>query len=285
MSAVKLTVITPVFNGKKYIAGCLQSVIAQGCPDVEHLILDGGSTDGTTEIIESFVKDYPHLRYLSEKDRGQASAMNKGISLARGEIIGFLNGDDFYEPGVLARVINLFQRLPEPSFAVGNCNILGREEKIIYLNRPNRLSFTNMLIGGDKHQFPFNPAAYFYHKSLHDKIGFYNENDHYMMDVDFILRAVRSAHVHYVDETWGNFRNIPGTKTFSLSENNRLEPDKKKLMDVYLKTLPWPRQAWILFLRFLYKGRISSYYADRLQDLFPRKTQKIKNPLSISTEG
>ncbi len=64
MSAVKLTVITPVFNGKKYIAGCLQSVIAQGCPDVEHLILDGGSTDGTTEIIESFVKDYPHLRYL-----------------------------------------------------------------------------------------------------------------------------------------------------------------------------------------------------------------------------
>ena len=98
-----LSVITPVFNGIRFIESCILNVIEQGCCEVEHLIIDGGSSDGTVEIVSRYAERYRHIRWVSEQDEGQSHAMNKGIAMARGTIIGFLNVDDYYEPRVAPR--------------------------------------------------------------------------------------------------------------------------------------------------------------------------------------
>jgi glycosyltransferase involved in cell wall biosynthesis len=266
MNAPLLTVITPVYNGERFIEGCLRSVISQNCPEVEHLIIDGGSTDRTLQIVKRYAQWNPHLRWVSKKDRGQSSAMNKGIVLARGKVVGFLNYDDYYQPGVLNRVLEIFETLPSPSFLAGNCNVLNDDERIVYLNKPSRLSLTNVLIGGEKNQFPFNPSAYFYHKSLHVKVGLFDESNHYTMDLDFILRALKAAHVKYMDETWGNFRYIRGTKTFQTKEDNLLDEYKMHIMNVHLEKLPGIQRAWIKMVRFLFIQRKLHYYAGRVMD-------------------
>jgi glycosyltransferase involved in cell wall biosynthesis len=89
-SLPRITIVTPSFNQSGYIAETVESTLAQGYPDLEHIVMDGASTDGTLEIL----KRYPHLKVISEPDRGQAHAINKGFQLATGDIWGFLNSDD-----------------------------------------------------------------------------------------------------------------------------------------------------------------------------------------------
>src|SRR4030095_949036 len=110
----QLSVITPVFNGIRFMEFCIRNVIDQKCDDAEHIIIDGGSTGGTVELIKNYADRYRHIRWVSEPDRGQSEAMNKGIATAAGPILGFLNVDDFYEPGVLCEVVSMDTRLPDP---------------------------------------------------------------------------------------------------------------------------------------------------------------------------
>ena len=101
-----ISVITPVYNGESFIESCIKIVIEQNCGDVEHIIVDGGSQDGTVTIIKQYAEKYPHIRWISEADQGQSDAMNKGLDMAKGNIISFLNVDDYYEPLVLNKIQN-----------------------------------------------------------------------------------------------------------------------------------------------------------------------------------
>lgn len=210
-SKISLTVITPVFNGEKYIENCLKNVAEQAFEGLEHLVMDGGSSDGTVEIVQSYQHDFSHIRLISEKDRGQSDAMNKGIRAAKGSIIGFLNVDDYYEPQVLPTIPGLFSNLPEPSFVCGNLNIWNVDGTYKHFNRPNRISLVEII--SNNFEWPYNPSAYFYHKSLHDLAGMYNEANHYCMDYEFILETARHISLRHVDETWGNFCEVPESKT------------------------------------------------------------------------
>lgn len=216
-----LSVITPVYNSDRFIEACIQNVVEQACHEAEHIIVDGGSTDRTVEIILQYAQTYSHIRWISEKDRGQSDAINKGISMAQGQILGILNADDFYERNTLNRVLENFKTLPEPAFLVGNCNVWNDQDHLLYVNQPSRMSFLKIL--QDINQFPFNPSAYFYHKSLHQKIGLYNIDEHYVMDLDFVLKATRVAKVRYVNELFGNFRLICGTKTLEAKRSGEIE--------------------------------------------------------------
>ncbi|MGK7941459.1 MAG: glycosyltransferase, partial [Crocosphaera sp.] len=82
-----ITVITPVYNGETFIESCIKIVIEQNCSHLEHIIVDGGSKDGTVDIIRKYAEQYAHIRWLSESDKGQSDAMNKGIKMAKGEIL------------------------------------------------------------------------------------------------------------------------------------------------------------------------------------------------------
>ena len=234
-----LSIITPVFNGERFIESCIKVVIDQNCPNIEHIIIDGGSTDQTVEIVKQYACKYPHIHWISEKDNGQSDAMNKGIIIAKGEIIGILNVDDFYEQNVLNRALEILSNLQKPSLIVGNCNIWSDEGNLLDINKPSNLNFINLILIGvhDTTPFPVNPSAYFYHTALHSKIGLYNVDEHYAMDVDFILQAVQVASVKYMDELWGNFRLIKGTKTFRELQSGECERRIIQKLEKYRKKI------------------------------------------------
>ena len=106
VSTPKITIVTPSFNQGKFIDENIQSVLTQNYPNFEHIIIDGGSIDGTVDIL----KKYSHLKWVSEPDRGQASALNKGFRMATGDVIGWLNSDDSYLPGTFEVVARAFDK-------------------------------------------------------------------------------------------------------------------------------------------------------------------------------
>lgn len=233
-----ISVITPVMNGERHIESCLKTVIEQECFDLEHIIIDGLSRDKTLSIIRDYAERHSHIRWVSEKDNGQSNAMNKGITMARGEIIAILNVDDYYEPNTLNRIQEIFKTLAEPGMVVGRCNVWDGEGKLLYVNKPSKLKLTDLLMGWSINPHPVNPSAYFYHKSVHDSIGPYDEKNHYAMDLDFILKAVKISTVKYFNETWGNYRFLEGTKTAVDQKKGTAGNRSQELLVSHRKKLP-----------------------------------------------
>lgn len=271
-----ISVITPVYNGERFIESCIKVVIEQACPDVEHIIVDGGSTDQTVNIIKQYAEKYSHIRWISEKDRGQSDAMNKGIAMAKGDILAILNVDDFYEENVLNHILEIFKSLLEPSLLVGNCNVWNDKGNLEYVNKPAKLKLTDLLVGFSANQFPVNPTAYFYHSSLHKKVGLYKVDEHYLMDLDFLFRAIQVATVKYMDETWGNFRLIEGTKTTSDMRSGQNLYRLEGLMKAYRKELPL-FQRWQVSIKCEYDKNQQrlEYFSSKPKDLLPAVRVKL----------
>jgi glycosyltransferase involved in cell wall biosynthesis len=279
-----ISVITPVYNGERFIEACIKVVIEQNCPDVEHIIVDGGSTDRTVEIIKQYAEKYPHIRWISEKDKGQSDAMNKGIAMAKKEILAILNVDDYYEPNVLNRVSEIFKTLPEPSFLVGNCNVWEDGGKLRFVNKPQKLGFKELLLVPYANIFPMNPSAYFYHASLHQKIGLYNVEQHYTMDYDFILRAILVATTKYVDETWGNYRLIEGTKTRNDEISGQGVQRLENLLNSYRRQLSLFEQVEVaLTIEFHKKLLRFKHYSKKPKDILPNLTTKVMKVFKLAS--
>ena len=147
MTPPKLSILTPVFNGEAFIEGCLESVIGQNCPEIEHIICDGNSSDKTCPIINEYAKEYPHIHLKSKTDGGQSEAMNRALDLAQAPVIGFLNVDDFYEPGILNRIIEIFKDAKHPTLAMGNCKMVGEEDQLLQINSPEARNQIDILKG------------------------------------------------------------------------------------------------------------------------------------------
>ncbi len=244
-----LSIITPVFNCRDFIGSCIENVASQMVPGTEHIIIDGASADGTVQVIENAAKKYSHLKWLSEPDRGQSDAMNKGVALAQGKILGFLNADDYYQSGVLAKICSLFEGLPEPSLVVGNCNVWREDGSLWFVSRPDKISLKNLLLCRFMDAFPMNSSAYFYHKSLHEKIGQYDVDEHYAMDIHFILKSVQFSSVTYIDIILGNYRYFPGTKTYEEDKEDRTSHRVKQIINSYVKKQPFSYQFNLLVTR------------------------------------
>jgi len=199
--------------------------------------MDGASTDGTQEIVNEIAVYHQHIRLISEKDKGQSDAMNKGIAEAKGEIISFLNVDDYYEPGVFNRILEVFKNLPEPSFVCGNLNIWNADGSLKHFNRPDKISLPELV--SNLYEWPYNPTAYFYYKSLHEKTGPYNVDNHLCMDFEFILEAAKKINLIHVDEVWGNFVIVENSKTqqFHSNEAQKAENDGDAIRQRFIAEL------------------------------------------------
>src|SRR5712692_7643250 len=117
----KISILTATLNRKDFLPRCIEGVAGQSYPHKEHLVIDGGSTDGTVELIKSYAQKYSHIRWISEKDNGISSALNKGLTMATGDIIGVCGDDDFYEPGAFEMVAAEFDQNPSVGLVSGNC--------------------------------------------------------------------------------------------------------------------------------------------------------------------
>jgi glycosyltransferase involved in cell wall biosynthesis len=252
-----LSIITPVYNGEKFISGCIESVAAQNCAGIEHIIVDGGSTDRTVEILHEKARAHPYLRWISEPDRGQSDALNKGIGLARAEYIGILNADDFYEPGALSCVAVIIKNLSEPCLIVGACNVLTTGDRLAEVNRPSVLEFEKLMMNAQNWPFPYNPSAYFYPKATHDVVGLYNIEEHFGMDYEFILSAVQTIKPLYIDVVLGNFRLIPGTKTFTSISDGSVKAMKRKIRIAVWKRASLKIKIRVGFLWMLHRLKLA----------------------------
>jgi hypothetical protein len=168
--------------------------------------------------------------------------------------------DDFYSKGTFTRVSKLLHQNPSIDFLVGDCYVWNAENKLVFVNRPSKLEKWHVLSG---YHFPVNPTAYFYKKQLHTQVGFYKEENHYNMDLEFIIQARLFTSFEYKSEIWGNFRMLPNTKTVSDMEGNLLEKRKQELLQRYLNQVS-------SYLRF----RTRSYLLKR--NLFPTITYFFK---------
>jgi len=207
----KISIITPSFNKASFIEHAINSVLLQGYKNFEHVIVDGGSTDGTVEML----KHYPHLVWISEPDDGQSDAMNKGFKLSLGEIIVYLNADDFFEKNAFAAVVEAFEEGAQ--FVVGKVRVL-KDDGGFFINDP-KLTFGEMLRWWEPNAYSYNPTGYFYLREVQDAIGGFNVENHLAMDLEFLLEAALRYQLVKVDKILGNFRFIRGTKSFEHHSN------------------------------------------------------------------
>jgi glycosyltransferase involved in cell wall biosynthesis len=180
---VKISIITPSFNRAGMISDAIESVMAQNYPDVEHIIIDGGSTDGTLDVL----KNYPHLRVVSEPDQGMYDALNKGLGFAIGEIIGFLNTDDAYTPNVFGPVVSLFDKNPTIQAVNGVAQVVSNMDSggainIEYPCIPEEELHVQATIG--------TPAinAWFFRSGVIKRLGLFDTNFKISADRHFILK-------------------------------------------------------------------------------------------------
>jgi len=205
--APKISIVTPSFNQAEFIERNIRSVLDQGYGNLEHLVVDGGSTDGTIDIL----KKYPHLTWSSEKDRGQTHALNKGFRRASGEIIGWLNSDDTYNPGTLATVVAAFGD-PGVDVVYGDGYETGPDDEIIREYHSRGVSVEG-LVKYWKWKFEFVQPSFFFRRSVFSEVGFLDESLFYVMDIDFFIRLCRRYRLHYIQQPLANLRMHDRSKT------------------------------------------------------------------------
>jgi glycosyltransferase involved in cell wall biosynthesis len=196
----KISVITPSFNSVSTIEGTIRSVLSQNYANWEHIVLDGGSTDGTIGVLERF----PRLVWVSEKDDGHYHAMNKGIARATGDVVVILNSDDCFRPGALGKVAEAFQQNPDWEALFGDVVFVDGEGCEIYRREEAIYDYKVLLYGVDYicHQ------ALFVRKAAYDRLGGYRHKEFLnSADYEFKLRLGRAGcQVGHLSELLVNYR-------------------------------------------------------------------------------
>ena len=211
-----ISVLTPSFNSENTLVRCIESVLKQGHSSFEHIIIDGGSTDSSMDIIKS----YKHIKWVSESDEGQSDAMNKAFDLSSGDIIVYLNADDEFLPGIFDKVLKTFDSYGSDNdlLVVTNLYISNSYGNIIETKPSAKLSdITNPY----KLRYPYNPLSYFYSRNIQSSVGKFPLKLHLAMDYWFLLRAYRISKIFHLNEVSGIFHNY-SNKT-SENANSELE--------------------------------------------------------------
>ena len=208
-----ISIITPSFNQGRFIEQTIQSVLDQkGEFELEYVVIDGGSTDCTVDILKRYED---RLEWVSEKDDGQVDAINKGFKRVRGDIVAFINSDDVYLPGALAKVVDAFERSPSAPWLHSKSRIVDEEGKTVrewissYKHRRcERYSFASLLTEDYIHQ----PGA-FWRRSAREAIGLMDPASQLAFDYDWFLRLAKLGPPVYVSEPLGCVRWYPSTKS------------------------------------------------------------------------
>jgi glycosyltransferase involved in cell wall biosynthesis len=203
---VKVSIVTPSFQQGRFIERTLRSVASQEGADIEHLVFDAGSTDATVSILQAFRSP---LKWVSEPDRGQADAVNKGIRASAGEIVGWLNSDDVYYPGAVARAAAIFQSHPEVDVVYGRADHIDEQDRPFepYPTEPWNLERLSEFC------FLCQPAV-FLRRGAIDRHGLLDESLRYCMDYEWWLRLGHAgARFAYVEKKLAGSRLYAGNKT------------------------------------------------------------------------
>lgn len=195
----RVTIITPSYNQAAFLEETIVSVLSQNYPDLEYIIVDGGSTDGSVEIIRRFADRLAW--WVSEKDQGQAEAINKGFSRATGEIIAWLNSDDLYQPGAILSAVRKLQENPGCGMVFGDVVSIDASGEPI-----NVMTFGDWGLE-DLMQFKIiSQPGVFMRRSVLEKAGYLDLSYHLLLDHHLWLRMAQLAPMAYVPERWAAAR-------------------------------------------------------------------------------
>lgn len=196
-----VSIVTPSYNQGKFIEYSILSVKNQSYPNIEHIIIDGGSTDDTIDVIKKFEGEY-NLHWISEIDRGQSDAINKGFKMAKGEIIGWINSDDAYlSRSTISEVVKFFNNNPEAKIVYGDTVLINAENEIIRLNP------VLLFLGHESlkiHRTPHQPAVFF-RRNIIDKYSL-DVDLTYCMDLDLWLKIENEYKFYCINKTLSCFR-------------------------------------------------------------------------------
>ena len=206
-----VSIITPVLNSVNYLAVCLQSVLNQTYPCVEHVVVDGGSSDGTLEVLSIYQAKYPsRIRFISELDKGAGDAWNKGLKMARGDIFGWLGADDIYEHEAVTTVVEFFQVNQNISFVFGGCNYINEQGRVIGKAFARNFNLREAI--SDDCPIPC-PSA-FYKREVVEKVGYLDTRET-GVELDYWIRVGKLFPIHRIDTVLSNFRMHSGGLTGS----------------------------------------------------------------------
>ena len=208
-----ITIVTPCLNRADTLPEALESVRSQSYPRLEHVVVDGGSTDGTLEIL----RQAEGVRWSSEPDRGLSHAMNKGVEAAQGDVIGWLNADDRYLPGALHAVGHALAEHPDALWATGRCRIIDGDGREI---RRGVTAYKNAFLR--HYSLPLyltqnfiSAPATFMRREAFERVGLFDERYRISMDYDLYLRLAQHGDPLILDRYLSDFRMVEGTLSMS----------------------------------------------------------------------
>jgi glycosyltransferase involved in cell wall biosynthesis len=207
-----VSIVTPSYNQGAFIETTIRSVLDQSYPRIEHIVVDGGSTDGTLEILAR----YPHVKWTSEPDSGQAEAVNKGFKRAAGEIVGWLNSDDLYLEGAVAEAVAYLGEHPHCTLVYGDYVEIDEQgtQTAEHRTRPFDLDAVRK-VGNLVSQ----PAAFF-RREVFEQVGYLDTGYRYAMDYDYWFRiGLAGLQLEYVPRFWAAFRYHPESKSVAEIQN------------------------------------------------------------------
>ncbi|MDX1523838.1 MAG: glycosyltransferase family 2 protein, partial [Anaerolineae bacterium] len=209
MTLPKISIVTPSFNQAQFIEETIHSIHDQNYPNLEHMVIDGGSTDGTVELLRRYED---RLSWVSEQDNGQTEAINKGFRQASGDLVAWLNSDDLYLPHTLRTVAHFFQQNPGTDLLFGDCVIIDSTGQPLLERKEIPFDIGVLLWGLN---YICQPTV-FMRRSLLDIIGYLDETLHYGMDLDYWLRAaIAGARIRHTPQFLAQARWHAGAKTLS----------------------------------------------------------------------
>ena len=219
-----VSIVTPSFNQGTYIRATLESVLSQDVHDIELIVMDGGSTDNTVEVLREFSD--PRLVWYSESDRGQSHALNKGFRLSHGEYLSYLNSDDLLMPGAVRFALEYFAVHPRCDMVYGDCQVIDGAGRQIGTSPGKPFDLAQALRGVN----PVVQPGAFWRRNVLESVGDFDETLRYTMDYDYWLRAgVKGFQLDYVSGERSAFRVHSQSKT--MAESVHFWQDREHVID------------------------------------------------------
>lgn len=207
-----VSIVTPSFNQAAFLEETIRSVLEQDYPRIEYILIDGGSTDGSPEIIRRYADRLAY--WVSERDRGQTDAINKGFVRAQGSILAWLNSDDTYQPGAVREAVEFLLAHPEAGMVYGDGNFIDERDRVIG-RFPAAQTDLKRLRRGYVHVCQ---QSAFFRADLWRAVGPLDPSFYFAMDYDLWVRLARHAPLVYLPRTWANFRLHSDAKTIAADD-------------------------------------------------------------------
>ncbi len=255
---LKYSIITPSYNQAEFLERTILSILNQNYENFELIIIDGGSTDGSVDIIKKYQNKIAF--WVSEKDRGQSHAFNKGLQIATGDIIGWINSDDIYYPGAFSESSKIFIDNSSVDIVFSNYNFIDANDKVIRLRKEIPFDYNTSL--WTKDCYHANCAGFFRRKCF-NRCGGLREDLHYGMDQELYLRfSKNNCRFKHINKIWGAYRFHSLSKSMSGKKNTAIEA--KKIFKEYSENVPplciYPKMLYYNYYRKIKKLLKGCYF-------------------------